>query len=88
MWARVTCPYQSKWIRREGEGEVEDLVETGINWENLVLEEREENVKHEMMGEILWEDYLSLETGRKEVRMARNWDGYVQVIFDSIFSMK
>lgn len=46
------------------------------------------NVKHEMMEEILWEDYLSLEMARKEVRMARNGDGYVRVIFDSIYSMK
>lgn len=38
-----------------------------------------------MMGELLQKNNLSLEVGRKEVKMAMNRDGYVQVIFDSIF---
>lgn len=36
-----------------------------------------------MMGELLWEDYWSL-----KMSMAMNGDGYVQVTFDSILSMK
>lgn len=30
----------------------------------------DKNAEHELMEELLWKDYLSLEMGRKEVRLA------------------